>query len=133
MPARSRRGRPLLAAASAVYLAVLAALTLGPQPEAAGDGIGAVAAWLHGWPPTAWVDAALIEFCSNIALFVPWGALCVLWSRRRRWWLGILTGLAASGVIETVQGLLLPGRVADVRDLIANTLGAAAGALVLRA
>jgi len=88
---------------------------------------------LHGWPPTAWITFAVVESVANVVMFVPLGLLIVAWGGR--WWHGILAGLIISSAIETVQLLFLPTRVADVRDVIANTLGAALGvtiALLLR-
>ena len=61
-------------------------------------------------------------------MFVPFGVLAILWDGL--WWVGILSGLATSAVIETSQALLLPTRVADARDLLANTLGTALGVVV---
>ncbi|KTR93360.1 hypothetical protein NS220_12860 [Microbacterium testaceum] len=90
---------------------------------------GLLHAVLHGlrsWPPTAWITFDVVEFTANVGMFVPLGILVLAWGGR--WWLGILTGVLASTVIETAQLLFLPTRVADVRDVAANTLGAAIGA-----
>lgn len=80
---------------------------------------------LASWPGTAWITFDAVEFSANVLLFVPLGVLAVAW--RGRWWHGILLGLAVSAAIETTQLLFLPTRVADVRDVVANTLGAAVG------
>jgi len=133
MPVRSRRGRVLLAAASALYLAGVASLTLGPQPEAAGGTLVALGDWFAGWQGTAWLTFAVLEFVANIVLFVPLGVLWVAWTGPRRWWLAALAGLALSGAIEATQALALPDRFPDVRDLVANTLGALIGAAVTAA
>jgi VanZ family protein len=46
---------------------------------------------------------------------------------RRRWW-RVFFGLALLGVgIEIAQGLMHEGRHSDVRDVVANSVGAAAG------
>ncbi|MCR2801394.1 VanZ family protein [Microbacterium sp. zg-Y818] len=131
MPVRSRRGRVLLAAASALYLAVLASLTLGPQPETVGGTLVTLGDWFGAWEGTAWLTFAVLEFVANVVLFLPLGLLWVAWVGRRRWWLATLAGLALSGAIEATQALALPARYPDVRDLIANTLGAALGAAVV--
>lgn len=73
-----------------------------------------------------WVDYLFVEFCANIAMFVPVGA--VAWWWRASLPVAVITGLAASCVIESIQGLFLHGRVADPRDLLSNTLGALLGA-----
>ena len=133
MPVRSRRGRVLLAAASALYLAALASLTLGPQPETVGGTLVALGDWFGSWQGTAWLTFPVLEFVSNVVLFVPLGVLWVCWTGGRPWWLAALVGLALSGAIETTQALALPDRYPDVRDLVANTLGAVLGAGVAAA
>ncbi|WP_460774986.1 VanZ family protein [Microbacterium sp. GXF7504] len=126
------RGRILLAVLTAGYLAVLASLTLGPQPETAGGVIRALADFFGGWAPTAWIGEPLLEFCANIVLFVPAGLLACCWLPRRRALLAVAIGLALSALIELTQALLLPDRVPDVRDLVSNTLGSAVGLVMFR-
>jgi glycopeptide antibiotics resistance protein len=79
-------------------------------------------------------SAAVLQVVFNVVLFVPWGLLV-----RRYLGRGVvvttLSGLAASVLVETTQytGIfgLIPCsyRVADVDDVLANTLGALLGAL----
>lgn len=81
------------------------------------------------------VSRASLQVVLNIALFVPLGLFV-----RRYWHRGVLTttiaGFAGSVLIELVQftGLFgvygCPYRVADVDDVLANTLGAVLGGLV---
>ncbi|MCR2812202.1 VanZ family protein [Microbacterium sp. zg.Y1090] len=118
----------MLGAASAAYLAWLASLTLGPQPEGAGGTLKALSETFATLPVTAWLTYPVLEFTANVALFTPVGALWVLWTGPRRWWLATGVGLALSAAIELTQAIALPARYPDVRDLIANTLGAAVGA-----
>lgn len=121
----------MLAAVSALYAFVVWWLTLRPAPygdDTAGV-LRRVLALLAGWPPTAWVTFDVVEFSANVVMFVPFGALVLAWGGRA--WQGILGGLVASAAIETTQLLFLPTRVADVRDLVANTLGAALGVLAV--
>jgi VanZ like family len=79
--------------------------------------------------------APVVGFVLNVALFVPGSfAAAMLW-RRVRWWQWVLIGLLVTAGIETLQGLFLRGRDAQLHDLVANTLGAALGsgaAFVLR-
>ena len=123
--------RALLAIATIVYLAALAALTLGPQPEGAGGTLFAFAGWFSDWAVTAWITFDVLEFTANVVLFLPAGALTLLWSGARRWWIAPPLGLALSLAIETTQALALPDRIPDGRDLMANTLGAALGMLTM--
>ena len=67
------------------------------------------------------------ELLANVALFVPLGLLGALLLPRRRWWTALLALVALSVTIETVQGLVLPYRIASAHDVLANTLGAAVG------
>jgi hypothetical protein len=63
----------------------------------------------------------------NAAMFVPFGLLSVLATRRVA--LTASLSVLLSAVIETVQGLAL-GRLCDTSDLVANTLGAACGVVI---
>lgn len=145
--------RLLGAAALAVYGTALLAYTLLPLPS------GDLAAWCagHGYagaqlrplqilddvrertagmPLTAAVrDVSVLQGVLNVVLFVPWGVLV----RRYLGW-GLLatslSALAASVLVETVQYTGILGiipcsyRLADVDDLLTNTLGGVLGALV---
>jgi glycopeptide antibiotics resistance protein len=62
-------------------------------------------------------------------MFVPFGVLVGLLLVRR--WLVVALGCALSVAIETSQALFLPTRVADPRDVVMNTLGAALGVLLV--
>lgn len=67
----------------------------------------------------------------NLLLFVPFGMLApALWQRfGRRWFcLTLLSASLFSAVIEIMQMLLHAGRC-EIDDVIANTIGAAIGAL----
>jgi glycopeptide antibiotics resistance protein len=104
-------------------------MTLRPEPygtETAGI-LRRVLALLAEWSPTAWVTFDIVEFAANVTMFVPFGLLVSAWGVRA--WQGFLGGFLASAAIETTQLLFLPTRVADVRDLVANTVGTAVGVL----
>lgn len=121
----------LLGLATAAYLVALARLTLGAQPTEATGSLHALADWFAGSPVTAWVTFPVLEFAANIALFVPAGVLGVLWFGARRWWIAVVVGFVLSAAIEATQAMLLPDRVPDVRDLVANTAGALLGAALV--
>ncbi len=83
----------------------------------------------------------LVDVLGNVVAFAPFGASLAaatllssrsrLHGRFRRWWLKVsLAGLALSLFIELGQ-LAIPGRVTDVDDVILNTIGTAAGALLV--
>ena len=76
------------------------------------------------------LDYTGIETAANVLLFVPLGLIAALHLSGRRAWLAVLLGAVASASIETVQLLLLPQRHADPQDVLANTAGAAIGALL---
>lgn len=72
-----------------------------------------------------------VEFVLNIVLFVPPAAiLAYLLNGRHTAWV-ILTGVAVSLFVEMVQLRVLDGRTATVQDVLANSLGAAVGAVVV--
>ncbi|MFF3063824.1 VanZ family protein [Oerskovia sp. NPDC057915] len=145
--------RLLGSAAVAVYGVALVAYTLLPLPS------GDLAQWCtqHGFSgpqlnpfqfvedirrDTAGLSAAatlrspaVLQTVFNVVLFVPWGVLV----RRFFGWrlpLTVASAFAASLLIETTQGTGIFGlipcsyRLADVDDLLTNTLGGLVGALI---
>ncbi|MFF2452553.1 VanZ family protein [Isoptericola sp. NPDC058082] len=145
--------RVLGAAALAVYVVTLLAYTLLPLPSGdltawcAAHGVsGAELVPLHSLDDirrdTAGLgtlatlrSAAVLQVAFNVLLFVPWGVL----ARRYLGWgvaASTLSALVASVAIETVQYTGILGlvpcsyRVADVDDVLTNTLGGLLGALV---
>jgi hypothetical protein len=72
-------------------------------------------------------DVGLLNVVGNVAMFVPVGFLAVIGLR-----MGVaratLWGMVFSGCVEIVQYGL--GRVADVDDILLNTMGAFIGAVV---
>ncbi|KQY23227.1 hypothetical protein ASD16_11750 [Cellulomonas sp. Root485] len=130
-PGPVTRSRRVTIALFGVYLVGLARVTLWPR-LADDDGFDLVRTVL-GWISSAGIALtySATEFLANIALFVPFGILVsLLWPHRPAWAV-IALGLATSGAIELAQLLFLPHRVADVRDLVANTLGTALGVALL--
>ena len=80
----------------------------------------------HGLP--RWISFGFVENASNVVMFVPIGLLGSLALRRRNY-LVVLLAAMGSGLIELVQLLLLPDRVASLDDVLANTAGAVVGLL----
>jgi len=73
----------------------------------------------------AWFGSGWIEFGANILMFVPLGLLLTLLFRHP--WYGVALALALSAAAELAQ-IVIPSRQPTVRDILANTLGAALGA-----
>lgn len=71
-----------------------------------------------------------LEFLANIALFMPLGILVALAWPKLRWWHIVLCGLALTLLIEGVQ-MTLPSRFPTASDIVANTAGAGAGAVLV--
>jgi VanZ family protein len=127
----SAAGRLWAGAAAFSAAGFVAALTLAPR---------AIVAPLHSLFTRA-TDAATMRLlvpvgyldldqALNTMLFVPLGATLALVLGRRAWPLAILAGFALSATVEYAQATI-PGRVPDPQDIVWNTLGAAAGALVV--
>lgn len=72
-----------------------------------------------------------VEFLCNVAILVPATALgSLLWpSANWRDWTAY--GFVFAGTIEVLQGLLLPERSATYVDVVANTLGALTGGVLV--
>jgi glycopeptide antibiotics resistance protein len=74
------------------------------------------------------LNAGAINIIGNIIVFIPVGILIPLISKRvTRFKTTIMLGFTTSFVIEIVQFLSVEGRIADIDDLILNTLGVAIG------
>lgn len=77
----------------------------------------------------------IMPIIANILIFVPWGFLLFIALHTidrptvQTYILTILLGFSFSCVIEALQ-YFLPTRVADVNDIIWNTVGAFAGAIL---
>lgn len=120
---RGRRAGLLLL----VYAAALALTVLSPVAPMALVRIAA--RWMRDLG--AWfVRDGWVEFAANIVMFVPLSLLLALWLWRTPA-RGLLLACAASVAIELAQ-MLLPSRVASLRDVIANVLGAVVGYLIAK-
>lgn len=108
-----------------MYAAAVIVVLLSPvSPSAAVAWLTGVLRDDLGWSA---VRQGWVEFGLNIALFAPLGLLVTMLFRRV--WLGVVTALALSVAAEAVQEFL-PGRLASLRDVLANVVGAAIGALI---
>ena len=133
----SRRTHGWLAVAATVYLAGLSVVLFWPV-HVDGDGglvrFDALLGWLGSIGISAAVRYPLVEFVANAVLFLPFGLLVALAAERWHPLLRVITaGVIAMGfsiAAETVQGMFLPDRTVDPRDVVANTAGAVIGALV---
>jgi len=131
------RRHPVLAPLTFVYLAAVAAVTLGPQPLDPQDQGMLLRAMrlarevlLPRWPAlAAQVTYNHVEFTANVIMFVPLGIFLILLMGRRFWWLVIVMGVAATCFIETAQRFI-PGRVPDVRDIESNSIGTVIGVVL---
>lgn len=84
----------------------------------------------YEWPIAPdWASPEDYGVLLNVLLFVPLGAILVLVTRRPWWWATLLAAVG-SGAIEIAQRLWL-AREASVSDVVANTLGALVGAVLV--
>ncbi|WP_285035430.1 VanZ family protein [Plantibacter sp. ME-Dv--P-095] len=142
--------RVLGAAGVSIYAVALVAYTLLPLPDerancatahgalelVPGHSIGDIARETAGFSVLSTLTShAFLQVVLNVVLFIPFGAIA------RRYWnrglgVSILLGALASLLIESTQYSGIWGlyecayRVADVDDVITNTMGAAIGALI---
>jgi glycopeptide antibiotics resistance protein len=111
--------------ALAAYLIVVALVVL--LPVSYSDIIDAIWMWIRTNRGITSFGAGWVEFTANIAMFLPLGFLLTLLFRHP--WYGTLLALVLSIAVEVVQ-IVIPDRVASVRDVVANALGAAIGTLL---
>ncbi len=58
----------------------------------------------------------------NIIMFMPYGFLVPLFSKKNKWWQILIFGILLSILIEVIQGLLGIG-IFDIDDVILNSFG----------
>lgn len=111
-----------------LYLAALTAIAVWPTPvdRPFGGTLAAILARLRA-AGFGVIDYDVVESASNALLFLPFGLLLAGLLGRGRRWLALGVCLAATLAIEFLQKTLLPERTADVRDLLANSIGAVLG------
>lgn len=132
-PSQPVRRRRLLAGSLAAYLLALALIAFWPSPVDAGASgfIDRVLRFLHRNGVPGWFDYSLIESGANVLLFIPFGFLVAAFLPLRQAWLALPVGILASMCIELIQQLFRPERVATPQDVLANSLGAAIGTMVV--
>jgi len=125
------RRHPFLSLATFAYLGFVGWVTLGPQPI--NDHGNSVLHWfLHlfaRYDATNWIDYNRLEFLANVGMFVPIGMFFLLLFGRRLFLVATLAGVALTCAIEFTQ-LFLPDRVSDLRDIVANSVGALVGVVL---
>lgn len=120
-----------LSIAYLIYLVAVAILVFQPTGDQAGGSVLWVSHLLHSWHTPAWLWRPVsVEWGLNVLMFVPLSLLGSYFRPGWTWrdWAGV--GFVASGLIELVQLVFLPNRVASFSDVVANTLGALVGALL---
>ena len=145
---RSSVGREALLLAFVVYLCGVAAATLNPNdrarmrtPAMPGIELRPRMTTLACTSPKLRTGSSARFFCmynvkGNILMFFPLGIFIPLLWRRLRFWNVILIAIALSTGIEIVQYVSQAWgsyRLADINDVILNTLGACAGLAVVSA
>ena len=71
-----------------------------------------------------------VEAAANVLFFVPLGVLVHIIFDARRLLLSWVLCIGLSVLIEVVQGVFLSGRVASIRDVVCNAIGAGIGVLL---
>lgn len=120
-----RAWRPWVVWGLVIYgLAVAVVLVL---PVGYASIVGHIGEWIRtGWGLT-FFGTGWIEFAANILMFAPLGFLLTLLFQQP-WW-GVVLALVLSCSAELGQ-IVIPSRQPSVRDVVANALGAALGALL---
>lgn len=126
---------PRVARSTLVAYALLTAVVLlQPTPTVASGGVARIGDVLSGLGAPAFVVAPTrVEALVNAGLFMPLVALALLSLPRLSWTAAVTASFAASLGVELVQGLFLPQRSSQPIDVVANTSGALAGALLVLA
>lgn len=132
---RTVRRRRFPALLLAGYLLVLSVIAFWPSPvdESAVEFIMKVLNVLHFHGLPGWANYDLLETGSNVALFLPFGLLAAACLPMKIKWLAVVAGMGASALIEAAQEVLRPERFAAVQDVLANSLGAAVGTVMVYA
>jgi len=128
LPARSGTGIRVFVMLASV--ATILTLTLAPR-ALVGPARGLFMRFAHlvANPVVEPMTYAQVESTLNALMFVPLGAALAILLSRRLWVLAPMIGFVLSIAVETLQSRI-PGRVPDLGDVVWNSLGALAGAIV---
>jgi len=124
-----RHAGPLLV----IYVVVLAVVLFSPSNRVQTQSVDWGVDVLRDFGvPSSFRPWQWVEFAENIAIIAPVTFLGSLLRPRYTWleWTGL--GFIGATLVEAFQAFVLPGRVATFSDVVANTLGALAGAAVVR-
>lgn len=129
---RSPLVRPVSAVLLLLCLFFVGLIVLWPTPVDSGSKgtLLRVLNWLHEHGLPEFVGYNAVEFTANVVMFVPLGLFAAVACGPGRWWIALIACPALSIIIESIQAAALPGRFATVGDVVANSAGGAAGALI---
>ncbi|MEV8218573.1 VanZ family protein [Microbacterium sp. NPDC077391] len=111
----------------AIYGVAVLLVVFWPVPVDSGPQARGLVQWIIRNVPG--MTYGRLEFASNVAMFVPFGAGFAVLSRRR--WAVVLLTLLAAASIEFGQALLLPARTPSLLDVLANGFGACLGVIAI--
>jgi VanZ family protein len=116
----------------AVYSALLALALFSPSSEHQSSAVAHLGSLLTSLGvPSRLVTYPRLSVVMNAAIIVPVTFLGSLSFPSWSWRDWTAAGFLVAVVVELAQGLLLPGREATFSDIVANTMGALVGALVV--
>lgn len=127
--------RGLLVLVLTVYVYQVGAIVFAPVHVDSGAEGSALREWLEHWHELGWLPTVVnydnIERAANVVMFFPGGVLTALLLPRSTHPYLMVCGYIISAVIETIQHFM-PGRTADIFDVVMNGAGAMLGVLAVR-
>jgi hypothetical protein len=116
-----------------IYLVVLAVVLLSPSNTVQTDAVvgGADLLTRLGAPDSHQLRLG-VEFAENVLIIAPVTFFASLLRPRYSWLEWTALGFLVALLVEVIQAVALPDRSATYSDIVANTLGALLGALVVR-
>ncbi len=121
------RSRRVAATLMGIYVLVVAAIVFAPTADVPSESVTWMSAVLIGSGAPSWVTPGVMEFVTNVLLFIPLSFLGATFRPLWGWWSWLVAGLGFTLAIELGQMLFLPGRSPQSHDVVANTIGAVAG------
>lgn len=124
------RGWPAGTVGLLLAVGLIALITLQPTDSTFASvnldpGAGLAAPWRS--------STSAVNILGNLLLFVPLGVMLPAAVRLLRTpWLLVPAAAAVSTAVELTQYAYIPGRAADINDILLNTAGALAGLIALR-